>query len=121
MRALLNELPGVEVVAEKQGYTVLEASNAETASMRAREHAGRIDLLLADVVLPGASGRAVADELLVQRADLNVLFMSGYTEDAIARRGVLAPNTPFINKPFSADSLAAKLREVLENNSGSSP
>jgi len=47
--------------------------------------------------------------------------MSGYTEDAIARRGVLAPSTPFINKPFSADALAAKLREVLENNSRSSP
>ena len=107
-------------VLEKQGYTVLEASNAETAAMLAREHAGRIDLLLADVVLPGASGRAVADELVVQRADLKLLFMSGYTEDAIARRGVLAPNTPFINKPFSADALAAKVREVLENNSRSS-
>ncbi len=100
---------------EKQGYTVLEASNAETASLLARDHAGRIDLLLADVVLPGASGRAVADELLVQRADLKLLFMSGYTEDAIARRGVLAPNTPFINKPFSGDALAAKVRKVLDS------
>lgn len=107
-------------VLEKQGYTVLEASNAETASLLAREHAGRIDILLADVVLPGASGRAVADELLVHRADLKLLFMSGYTEDAISRRGVLAPNTPFINKPFSADALAAKVREVLQSNSRSS-
>ncbi len=99
---------------ERHGYTVLEAGTADTALALAREHVGPIHLLLADVVLPGASGPTLAGELLPRRADLKVLFMSGYTEDAIVRRGVLAPNTAFINKPFSAEGLAAKVREVLD-------
>ena len=66
------------------------------------------------MVLPGASGPTLADELLSRCADLKVLFMSGYTEDAIVHRGVLARNTAFINKPFSGDNLAAKVREVLD-------
>jgi len=101
-------------VLEKHGYTVLDASDADAAAALAREHAGPIHLLLADVVLPGGSGRALADALLVQRAALKVLFMSGYTEDAIVHRGVLARDTPFIGKPFAAETLAAKVREVLD-------
>jgi two-component system, cell cycle sensor histidine kinase and response regulator CckA len=101
-------------VLEKHGYAILEASTADAASALARRHAGPIHLLLADIVLPGGSGRVLADELLAQRADLKVLFMSGYTEDVIVQRGVLAPGTPFINKPFSADILAGKVREVLD-------
>ena len=101
-------------VLERYGYTVLEAATADAASSLARDHAGPIHLLLTDVVLPGAGGRALADELLARRADLKVLFMSGYTEDAILHRGVLAPNTAFIHKPFSADGLTTKLREVLD-------
>ena len=101
-------------VLEKHGYTVLEAATADAASALARDHTGPIHLLLADVVLPGASGRTLADELLARRGDLKVLFMSGYTEDAIVHRGVLAPNTAFIHKPFSTEALAAKVREVLD-------
>jgi len=99
---------------ERHGYMVLEAGSADAALALAREHVGPIHLLLADVVLPGASGPTLADELLSRCADLKVLFMSGYTEDAIVHRGVLAPNTAFINKPFSAEGLAAKVREVLD-------
>jgi len=101
---------------EKHGYMVLEAGTADAALALAlaREHVGPIHLLLADVVLPGASGPTLAGELLSRRADLKVLFMSGYTEDAIVHRGVLAPNTAFINKPFSGDNLAAKVRDVLD-------
>ena len=99
---------------ERHGYTVLEAGTADAALALARAHVGPIQLLLADVVLPGASGPTLAGELLSRRADLKVLFMSGYTEDAIVHRGVLAPNTAFINKPFSGDNLAAKVREVLD-------
>ncbi|HEX4627936.1 MAG TPA: response regulator, partial [Gemmatimonadales bacterium] len=99
---------------EKQGYTVLEAGIADAAVALVRDHVGPMHLLLTDVVLPGASGRQLADELLARRADLKVLFMSGYTEDAIVHRGVLAPNAAFINKPFSAESLAAKVREVID-------
>ncbi len=99
---------------ERHGYTVLEAGSADTALTIAREHVDPIHLLLADVVLPGASGPTLAGELLSRRADLNVLFMSGYTEDAIVHRGVLTPNTAFINKPFSGENLAAKVRDVLD-------
>ena len=99
---------------EKHGYMVLEAGTGDAALALAREHVGPIHLLLADVVLPGASGPTLAGELLSRRADLKVLFMSGYTEDAIVHRGVLAPNTAFINKPFSGVNLAAKVREVLD-------
>jgi PAS domain S-box-containing protein len=116
---LVEDEPALRALArrllEKHGYTVLEAGTADAAAALARDHVGPIHLLLADVVLPGASGRVLADELLARRADLKVLFMSGYTEDAIVHRGVLAPNTPFINKPFSAEQLAAKVREVLES------
>jgi two-component system, cell cycle sensor histidine kinase and response regulator CckA len=110
--AALREI--IRRVLEKQGYTVLEASTADAALKLARDRAGPIHLLLADVVLPGGSGRLLADELLAHRADLKVLFMSGYTEDVIVQRGVLAPGTPFINKPFSADTLARKVRDVLD-------
>ena len=101
-------------VLQKHGYTVLDADSAGAAMTVERDHTGPIHLLLADVVLPGASGRMLADELLTRRADLKVLFMSGYTEDAIVHRGVLAANTAFIQKPFSADGLAAMVREVLD-------
>ncbi len=101
-------------VLERHGYTVLEAPTADAALALARDHAGPIHLLLADVVLPGASGRTLANELLLRRAELKLLFMSGYTEDAIVLRGVLAPQTAFIHKPFTADGLAAKVREVLD-------
>jgi len=101
-------------VLEKHGYTVLEAATADAAAALAGDYPGPIHLLLADVVLPGGSGRALADALLSQRADVRVLFMSGYTEDAIVHRGVLAANTPFLHKPFSADTLTAKVREVLD-------
>ena len=101
-------------VLEKHGYTILEAATADAAAALACDHASPIHLLLADVVLPGASGRTLANELLARRADLKVLFMSGYTEDAIVHRGVLAANTAFLHKPFSAEGLAAKVREVLD-------
>ncbi|HEY6158167.1 MAG TPA: response regulator [Gemmatimonadales bacterium] len=102
-------------VLEKHGYTVLDAGSAGGGLEIARDHTGPIHLLLADVVLPGASGRMLADELLTRRAELKVLFMSGYTEDAVVHRGVLAAHTAFIQKPFSAEGLAAKVREVLDS------
>jgi PAS domain S-box-containing protein len=115
---LVEDEPGLRAltrrVLEKNGYTVLEAATADAASALVRDYAAPIHLLLADVVLPGASGRTLADELLARRANLKVLFMSGYTEDAIVHRGVLAPHTAFIHKPFSAQGLAAKVREVLD-------
>jgi PAS domain S-box-containing protein len=99
---------------EKYGYTVLEAGSAEQALVVAGRHKGVIHLLLTDVVLPGANGRALADELCSRRADLKVAFMSGYTEAAMIRRGMLDPQAAFISKPYTAEQLAGRVREVLD-------
>ena len=101
-------------VLEKLGYTVLEAETADAALGIARLFSGPIHLLLSDVVLPGAGGGTLADDLLLRRTEMRVLFMSGYTEEAVLRRGILAANTAFIQKPFTADGLAGKVREVLD-------
>jgi CheY-like chemotaxis protein len=96
------------------GYQVLVAASGAEALQVAGEFAGRIDLLLTDVVMPGLNGRQLAELLRTERADLRVLFASGYTQDAIVHQGVLEPNLDFIGKPFSTQNLARKLREVLE-------
>ncbi len=95
------------------GYTVLTASSAEQARAVVREHAAPIDLLATDVVMPGISGRDLWRELALLRPGLRCLFMSGYTADVIARRGVLDDDVVFLQKPFTAQSLAAKVREAL--------
>jgi DNA-binding response OmpR family regulator len=93
-------------VLEKHGYTVLEAATVGAAESLARDYAGVIHLLLTDVVLPDGSSRELADRLRGQRPDLKTLFMSGYTADTV--------NVPFLGKPFSAEALVAKVREVLD-------
>jgi PAS domain S-box-containing protein len=98
---------------EALGYTVLEAADAEEALRLAAAHAGEIHLLLTDVVMPGQSGRDLARRLVAQRPTLKCLFMSGYTADILADRGVIGEDMHFLAKPVSRDSLARKLREVL--------
>ena len=98
---------------ERQGYTVLEADNGEAALALAEGHAGGIDLLLTDVIMPVMGGPALAERLRVRRPRLRVLFMSGYNDTAIATQGVLAPGSTLIEKPFTADALAHLVREVL--------
>jgi PAS domain S-box-containing protein len=100
----------------RQGYTVLAASTPGEAIRLAREHAGKIDLLMTDVVMPEMNGRDLANKLLSLYPHLNRLFMSGYTADVIASHGVLDEGVNFIQKPFSMQSLAAKVREVLDSN-----
>ena len=99
---------------ERQGYTVLEASSGEAALDLAERHSGRIHLLLTDVIMPGMNGRALALRLSELRPDLRVVYMSGYTEEAITRHGVLEPGLTYVQKPFTPEGLARKVREVLD-------
>jgi PAS domain S-box-containing protein len=100
------------------GYGVVGASDGEEAVAVAARYAGRIHLLLTDVVLPGMNGKELSERLKGLRPDLKVLFMSGYTADVIAHRGVLESGLSFLHKPFGPDELAAKVREVLGDPSG---
>jgi two-component system cell cycle sensor histidine kinase/response regulator CckA len=98
---------------QRQGYTVLVAANAEEA-IRLFDLNASIDVLLTDVVMPGASGPELTRQLIARRAALKVIYMSGYTEETIVHHGVLNPGIAFLHKPFTADSLGRKLREVLD-------
>ena len=99
---------------ESYGYHVLEAGGGSEALRLSREHQGPLPLLLTDVVMPGMSGRAVAQAISAARPETRILYASGYTDEAIARHGVLDPGTDFIQKPFSPDDLARRVREVLD-------
>jgi CheY-like chemotaxis protein len=99
---------------ERLGYRVLAAATPADAIREAHAHAGGIHLLMADVVMPGMNGRDLARILQAGSPRLKRLFMSGYTADVIARRGVLEEDTHFIQKPFSMRELAARVREALD-------
>jgi CheY-like chemotaxis protein len=101
-------------VLETQGYVVLQAASGDMALQVARSETGPIHLVVTDIVMPGMSGRELWERLRVLRPDSRVLFMSGYTDDAIARHGVLEPGIAFLQKPFTPFSLAQKVREVLD-------
>ena len=103
-------------VLETAGYAVIEAANAEAAIQLCKSQNGhqKIDLLLTDVVMPGMSGNDMSKVLLAKQPDMPVLFMSGYTDDAIVQHGMLEAGINFIQKPFSPGALAMKVREVLD-------
>ncbi len=99
---------------ETAGYTVLSAADGEQALITCERHAGKIDLLLTDVVMPRMSGKRLAERLATTRPTLKILYMSGYTDDAIVQHGVLDADTHFIAKPFSEADLTRKIRAVLD-------
>jgi CheY-like chemotaxis protein/two-component sensor histidine kinase len=102
-------------VLETAGYRVLEAANADAAIRLCEKMNGdRIDLLLTDVVMPGMSGNEMSRILLQRQPDMPVLYMSGYTDDAIVQHGVLEAGINFLQKPFTPAALAFKVREVLD-------
>jgi PAS domain S-box-containing protein len=96
------------------GFEVLSAQNGEEALALARQHTGRIHLLLTDVVMPGINGRVLAERLLTTRPDTKILYMSGYTDSFIAGHGVLDQNTNLLYKPFSEEKLIERVRSVLD-------
>jgi PAS domain S-box-containing protein len=98
---------------ESVGYKVLETDGAASALATCAKYDGPIHLLLTDVVMPQLSGPLVAEKLTSLRPDIKVLYMSGYTDDAVVRHGVLSHDMPFIQKPFTPMALRRKIREVL--------
>jgi two-component system cell cycle sensor histidine kinase/response regulator CckA len=116
--AVEDEIEVRKLVAEilkGQGYTVIEASDGQEAVKVSRENAGKkIHLLLTDVVMPGMSGRELAVTLGLQHPKMKVLYMSGYTDNAIVHHGVLEEGVNYIQKPFTLEALARKVREVLD-------
>jgi signal transduction histidine kinase/ligand-binding sensor domain-containing protein/ActR/RegA family two-component response regulator len=101
-------------VLERAGYVVLTAASADAAMEVASSFDGRIDLLLTDVVMPGRSGRELAEQLMPMHAGMRLLYASGYTEDAIIRHGVSSQQTAFLEKPFTPNALLRKVRQVLD-------
>lgn len=102
-------------VLQTQGYTLLEAQNGQEALGLARSHPDSIHLLLTDVVMPGMSGKDLAEQLSQTESDAKVLFMSGYSDEKIAHHGILDPGVALLQKPFSPEVLIRKVRDVLDN------
>ena len=112
-----DEDPVREVTAlllESLGYQVLQVSNAADALNLMENTRVKIDLLFTDVIMPGMSGRELAEALRVRDPGLKVLFQSGYTDDMVVRHGVLRSEVAFLQKPFTVDSLAKKIRDRLD-------
>jgi signal transduction histidine kinase len=110
----------VTMMLENQGYAVLSAATPEEAIRLMETHTGELDLLMTDVVMPGMNGRELSRHLMVHYPNLKCLFMSGYTADIVADHGVLEPGVHFIQKPFSPEDLATKIRQALDGDVGGS-
>jgi len=104
----------IREVLEMDGYEVLLAEDGRAALQVARQHSGPIHLLLTDVVMPRMGGKELADRMYKDRPDIRVVFMSGYSDEAISRHGVLQPGTAFLKKPFTSDSLTRCIRQILD-------
>ena len=107
IRRLLTEL------LKYSGFTILQADNGVKALQVADQHAGPIHLLITDIVMPQMSGRVLAEQLIVRRPDMKVLYISGYEAHAIVHQGILDEGAPFLPKPFSNDALLKKIHKLL--------
>jgi PAS domain S-box-containing protein len=104
----------VRLVLDSAGYRVLEADRGEAGLAASRNYDGPIDVLVTDIVMPGIGGRELAEQLLLERPHLKIVYMSGYTDDEVIRYGVLGPGALFIAKPFAPTTLALTVRQVLD-------
>jgi PAS domain S-box-containing protein len=100
---------------ELSGYTVLEANNGSEAIHISQQHTGPLQLLLTDVVMPGMNGRVLAGHITAQRPPIKVVYMSGYTGQAVGAHGALEEGSFFLQKPFSRDGLVSKVRQALDS------
>jgi two-component system cell cycle sensor histidine kinase/response regulator CckA len=118
---LVEDEPAVRRLArralEAQGFRILEAGSGAEALTLSKAHADELDMLLTDVVMPQMSGVELAGRLTASDPGLRVLYMSGYTEDALGQRGVLSPETAFLSKPFTPAVLVEAVRAVLDERS----
>ncbi|WP_020677923.1 ABC transporter substrate-binding protein [Geopsychrobacter electrodiphilus] len=105
----------VTTMLEESGYTVLAAVTTELAQSFAKDHPGPIPLLVSDMVMPRMNGKELSEKLMLLRPDMKVLFLSGYTADIISSQGVIEYRAHFLQKPFSLEVLASKVREVLDH------
>jgi len=105
----------IKTFLEPAGYNILQAQNGFDALETSKTYEGEIHLLLTDVIMPKMNGQEVADELKKTRPEMQIIFMSGYTDDVIAHHGVLEAGVNFIQKPVTLSRLAKKLREVLRD------
>jgi CheY-like chemotaxis protein len=105
-------------ILKSRGYSVLVAERPEAALEICRQHTGKIDLVLTDVIMPGINGREMADEIITMRPEVGVLFMSGYTDTVVMRNGNAGRVTSFLQKPFSPTVLGRKVREMLDQLEG---
>ena len=108
-------------ILEKQGYRILETSNGDDALLACERRKSPIHLMLADIVMPGMSGSELAKLLIPLYPEIKILYMSGYTDNAIVRHGVLEKGVNYIQKPFTMEGLARKVREVLDKDSDKHP
>jgi CheY-like chemotaxis protein len=106
-----------ERILQRQGYLLLAVEDGQEALELLDHYAGPIHLLLTDVIMPGISGRALAEQLRQQQPSLKILFMSGYADNILGAQGVLTPEVAFLQKPFSPSTLARKVRAALDNTS----
>lgn len=104
----------VAEILEAAGYTILPAAHPEIALSTIEFHRGSIDLIVTDVVMPRINGRQLAELVRVLEPEVKVLYMSGYTDDAITQQDMLEPGTHFLQKPFSSAALLRKVRAAID-------
>jgi PAS domain S-box-containing protein len=111
----------IQEILQEAGYTVLPAATSDAALDAVRSHPGPVHVMVTDVVLPRMGGRELAEQVAALRPSLRVLYMSGYTDEAIVHHGMLDPGMHFLQKPFTADDFLRRIRELLGAPSGAPP